>query len=66
MIKRDIGSSCLFSGGNEDTVRVDVVSSAHRNSEKGEKQLIVSQYGGAPRLSLQTMKDIIVWAEEDP
>jgi len=66
-IKRNLGERMMFSGGAEETPLVSVGSFSMPGSlHDGDKNLMISQgKGKTVRLSVETMKAIIAWAEKE-
>ena len=65
-IKKEVGEVMLFTGGAEETPRVEVSRYANPESlNHGEKTLLIQQYGEQVQISTETLRAILEWAEKE-
>lgn len=66
-IKKDIGDTVVITAGRDyDSPKVRVVPNTYHNAEDHEKALHISQGKGVGiSISLNTLKQIIAWAEKE-
>ena len=65
MIKKNIGDNVVLSGKDYKQSTARVVPSTYELAEDGDKQIYIRQGASGVSLSLESLKDIIYWAEKN-
>jgi hypothetical protein len=65
MINKKIGEQTMLSGNDYKQSLARVVPSTYELAEDGDKQIYIRQGASGVSLSLESLKDIIYWAEKE-